>query len=67
MSEMPDVDPTETPESSVDLTESTGDQVIDQALARLNALDSRPVHEHPAELEAIHRVLRDTLSGQRQP
>lgn len=67
MNEMPDVDPTETPDASVDRTETTGDQVIDQALERLEALDGRPVQEHPAEFEAIHRVLRDTLSGQRQP
>jgi|GEM_PF-7030816 len=43
------------------------DPEIEAALERLDALDQRPVHEHPAEFEAIHRVLRDTLSGQRGP
>ncbi len=43
--------------------ESTGDPTIDAALERLDTLAARPVHEHPAELEAIHRVLRDALSS----
>lgn len=40
----------------------TGDVVIDEALARLDALPSRDVSEHPAEFEQIHRVLRDCLA-----
>ncbi len=71
MSELPDVDAA-TDEvapvaESADAHTPTGDPVIDEALLRLDSLDSRPVQEHPAELEAIHRVLRDTLSGQRTP
>ena len=61
------VDDTETAGVDDTGTGSTGDPVIDEALARLDALDHRPVHEHPAEFEAVHRVLRDTLSGQRNP
>lgn len=44
----------------------TGDPVIDEALLRLDALDGRPVDQHPAEFESIHRVLRDALSGVRR-
>ena len=55
----------ETPPAQEEDTGSTGDPVIDEALVRLDSLDHRPVHEHPAEFEAVHRVLRDTLSGQR--
>lgn len=57
----------ETPPAQEEDTGSTGDPVIDEALVRLDSLDHRPVHEHPAEFEAVHRVLRDTLSGQRNP
>ena len=41
----------------------TGDPVIDAALDRLVSLDSRPVHEHPAEFEQIHKVLREALAS----
>jgi len=70
MSETPETPPSQEVEPEpVEAQDSgsTGDPVIDEALARLNSLDHRPVQEHPAELEAVHRVLRDTLSGQRNP
>ncbi|MGB9011898.1 MAG: hypothetical protein WCB95_03420 [Aeromicrobium sp.] len=60
MSETPDDDvQTEPPGDPV----LTGDVVIDEALARLESLESRDVGEHPAELEQMHRVLRDSLAG----
>jgi len=51
----------ETPDDSA----LTGDVVIDEALQRLDTLETRDLSEHPAEFEQIHRVLRDSLVGTR--
>ncbi len=60
MSETPDDDvQAEAPGDPV----LTGDVTIDEALVRLDSLSSRDVGEHPAEFEQMHRVLRDSLSG----
>lgn len=45
----------------------TGDVVIDEALVRLDELETRDLSEHPAEFEQIHRVLRDSLAGNPRP
>lgn len=41
---------------------STGDDRVDQALTRLAELDGRPVHEHAAVVEDVHRALQDALA-----
>jgi hypothetical protein len=50
---------------------STGEPRVDAALARLDELAGRPVTEHRAIFEDVHRRLRDVLgeldSGQPQP
>ncbi len=43
-------------------TVETGDERVDRAVARLAELDDRPVHEHAAVVESIHRSLQDTLA-----
>lgn len=40
----------------------TGDDRVDQALTRLAELDARPVHEHAAIVEDVHRALQDALA-----
>jgi hypothetical protein len=40
---------------------STGDPRVDAALARLDELEGRPVTEHRAVFEDVHRRLRDVL------
>ena len=40
----------------------TGDDRVDQALTRLSELDGRPVHEHAAVVEDVHRALQDALA-----
>ncbi len=60
MSETPDDDVQAEPPGDPVLT---GDVVIDDALVRLESLETRDVSEHPAEFEQMHRVLRDSLTG----
>ncbi|MEJ7635545.1 hypothetical protein [Aeromicrobium sp.] len=43
--------------------ESTGDPRIDEALERLDGLGERDITDHPAEFDAIHRVLRESLAN----
>jgi hypothetical protein len=42
---------------------STGDGEVDAALERLDELDARPVDEHAAVYEDIHRRLGAVLDG----
>lgn len=48
--------------SEQDERATTGDDRVDQALSRLAELDTAPVHDHAAVVEAIHRSLQDTLA-----
>lgn len=51
------------PEEFSDAPESTGVDAVDEALASLHGLESRPVDEHPVVFEAVHDALRAVLSG----
>lgn len=42
--------------------DTTGDARVDEALTRLAELDAKPVHEHAAVVEDIHRSLQDALA-----
>jgi hypothetical protein len=42
---------------------STGDADVDAALERLDELDSRPVDEHAAVYDDVHRRLGAVLDG----
>jgi hypothetical protein len=42
---------------------STGDAEVDSALQRLKDLESRPVDEHAAVYEDVHRRLGGVLDG----
>ena len=42
--------------------DGTGAERVDRALLRLAELDDRPMHEHAAMVEAIHRSLQDILA-----
>jgi hypothetical protein len=59
------------PEEPAEARPSTGEPRVDAALARLDELAGRPVTEHRAVFEDVHRRLRDVLgeldSGQPQP
>ena len=37
--------------------------VLDEVRARLEALEERPLHEHPEQFAAIDRLLRTALDG----
>ncbi|NEE04683.1 hypothetical protein [Phytoactinopolyspora halotolerans] len=41
---------------------TTGDAAVDAALQALTQLDRRPVHEHAAVFEQVHRSLQDRLA-----
>jgi hypothetical protein len=40
---------------------ATGENRVDEALARLDELAALPVTEHPAVFEQVHRRLREVL------
>jgi hypothetical protein len=42
---------------------STGDAEVDSALERLDELDTRPVDEHAAVYDDVHRRLGAVLNG----
>ena len=42
--------------------EALAERVIDQVQARLDSLDSLPVHEHVAVFETVHQELAAVLS-----
>ncbi|MGJ9420962.1 hypothetical protein [Aeromicrobium sp. CF3.5] len=46
-----------------DVSVSTGDSRVDEALRTTESLDDLDVAEHPAAFEHVHRVLRDSLAG----
>jgi hypothetical protein len=43
--------------------ETTGDDRVDAALARLGELDETPTAAHPEIFQDVHRRLQDTLTG----
>ena len=45
-----------------DVSVSTGDARVDEALARLTDLDGAPVREHLHVLEAVHEALQGRLA-----
>ena len=48
----------------MDMTpQSTGDDRVDQAVARLEALADLPLDERPAALETVHDRLKEILGG----
>jgi hypothetical protein len=51
----------EAPEEPAEPRPSTGEPRVDAALARLDELKGRPVNEHRAVFEDVHRRLRDVL------
>lgn len=44
-------------------TESTGNERIDEALTRLDALDELDINDHPEQFDAIHQALRESLAS----
>ncbi len=45
-----------------DVSVSTGDAAVDEALSRLTDLDGAPVREHLQVLEAVHDALQARLA-----
>ncbi|GLY92069.1 hypothetical protein Airi02_099970 [Actinoallomurus iriomotensis] len=43
--------------------ETTGDERVDAAMARLGELEATPPAEHPAIFQDVHRRLQDALTG----
>jgi hypothetical protein len=43
--------------------ETTGDERVDAAMARLGELEGAPPAEHPAIFQDVHRRLQDALTG----
>jgi len=41
----------------------TGDDRVDAALRRLDAVDELPVSDHVAQYDAVHRTLQDALAA----
>jgi hypothetical protein len=61
---------TETPSEDVTTSqpeptgiESTGNERIDEALTRLDALDELDINDHPEQFDAIHQALRESLAS----
>jgi len=46
---------------------STGDPRVDRALARLDGLDDRDIHEHVDVYDSVHRDLADVLDDAGTP
>lgn len=44
------------------LQDGTGDERVDAAVRRLEAVDDLPVGEHVAQYDAVHRTLQDALA-----
>lgn len=51
----------ERPEDTGEQRQATGESRVDAALGRLDELEGRPVTEHRAVFEDVHRRLRDVL------
>jgi hypothetical protein len=62
MTETPAEDVT-TPEPEPTGIESTGNERIDEALTRLDALDELDINDHPEQFDAIHQALRESLAS----
>ncbi|MCO6007959.1 hypothetical protein NE236_23550 [Actinoallomurus purpureus] len=43
--------------------DTTGDERVDAALARLTELEQAPLTEHPAVFADVHRRLQEALTG----
>ena len=43
--------------------DTTGDERVDAALARLTELEQAPLTEHPAVFDDVHRRLQEALTG----
>ncbi len=43
--------------------EATGHPRIDEALTRLDTLDELDINDHPAQFDAIHQALRESLAS----
>jgi hypothetical protein len=43
--------------------ETTGDERVDAAMARLGELEGAPTASHPEIFQDVHRRLQDALSG----
>lgn len=43
--------------------QGTGDNRVDAALRRLDAVDELPVSDHVAQYDAVHRTLQDALAA----
>ena len=43
--------------------DTTGDERVDAALARLTELEQVPLTEHPAVFDDVHRRLQEALTG----
>lgn len=50
-----------------DADAATGDPHVDEALRTLRLLDERPVHEHAALVESVHRALQERLAADDEP
>ena len=57
MTEMPSED-AQTPDVA-----PTGDARIDEALTRLESLDELDINDHPAQFDAIHQALWESLAS----
>jgi hypothetical protein len=51
------------PDSVPFVVEPTGHRRIDDALERLEMLDTLPLSAHPEEFDALHQVLRASLAS----
>ncbi len=51
------------PDAENAISESTGNEHVDEVVASLAGLDDQPVSEHVAVFEQAHETLRRTLSG----
>ena len=48
--------------SETDITGSTSDDAVDQALSALAGLEGRPLRDHVAVFDAVHGALQDRLA-----
>ena len=48
--------------SETDITGSTSDDAVDQALSALVGLEDQPLRDHVAVFDAVHGALQDRLA-----
>lgn len=51
----------------MDEQDTTGDERVDVAVARLAELDEAPLTRHPEIFEDVHRRLQDALADEDEP